>query len=572
MSDVVRTYLKPRHLMRPLAMLLCVCALGLGPSQIALVVNRNVPDSLKLAEQYAAARGIPDGRIISLDLPDADEITFDQYEHNVVPPIRDFLRQHFLRPQVRCLVTFYGVPFRIRDRVDTPDEKQELADLRTQLSAVLDQSRTSVEKLEQLTRQLSPAYQPPPRVLDESDANYLAQRYSAALRSAGARLAALKALATTPTTSPAGGSALRADLLALMTTLGGPADLLDHARVNNGDVAEQQKWTALQNHVMLASAQVLNQEQLRYDATARANVRRITAEAFGVIRLGQILESQIDYLTPGTSNAALDSELALLWFNYYPRAGPWINPMNFFNGNANAAMMTMVSRLDGPDAATVSRMIDTSVRVEHQGLHGLMAVNSFGYPSNIAGDGRNHYVEFDHTLRGLGEFVEEHANIPVQQEYTRLFANHEVGPTALYCGWYSLRRYVPGMKFSPGAVGYHVASLEMVALHQSYEAGWVHGLLSDGVVATLGPVAEPYLVAFPPPEQFFPLLMTGKLTLAEIYWKTQQTSSWMMCLIGDPLYTPYKVDPALRPEDLPPALRAVLGRIAPTTNSSPPRQ
>jgi hypothetical protein len=42
----------------------------------------------------------------------------------------------------------------------------------------------------------------------------------------------------------------------------------------------------------------------------------------------------------------------------------------------------------------------------------------------------------------------------------------------------------------------------------------------------------------------------------------------MMCLIGDPLYTPYKVDPALQPEDLPPPLRAVLNSTAAAGDSS----
>jgi uncharacterized protein (TIGR03790 family) len=568
MPEIVRTHWKPHLLPRLFAMLLCASALGLGPSQIALVVNRNVPDGLKLAQQYAAARGIPDDRIISLDLPDADELEFDQYERNVVPPIRDFLRRHLLKDQVRCLVTFYGVPFRIRDRIDTPDEKQELADLRTQLSGVLDQAEPPLEQLEKLARQLEPGFQPRQRRPDESDASSIGQRYSAALRAVGAHLNHLLIPATQPATSGSDAGGPSAEVMSLMSRLGGPAELVEHTRINTGNIAELQQWQSLRRRVVEASQQVIAQEELRYDAAARANVRRITARVFGMIRLGQVLESQIDYLTPGSSNAALDSELSLLWLNYYPRAGPWINPMNFMISNPAAPLVMMVSRLDGPDVPTVARMIDTSVRVEREGLHGLMAINSFGYPSNIAADGRNHYVEFDRSLRGLAQFVRERANIPVRDEYTRFFSNHEVGPTALYCGWYSLRRYVPGMSFSPGAVGYHIASLEMVALHTNWETGWVHGLLSDGVVATLGPVAEPYLVAFPPPEQFFPLLMTGKLTLAEVYWKTQQTSSWMMCLIGDPLYTPYKVDPALQPEDLPPPLRAVLNSTAAAGDSS----
>jgi hypothetical protein len=63
----------------------------------------------------------------------------------------------------------------------------------------------------------------------------------------------------------------------------------------------------------------------------------------------------------------------------------------------------------------------------------------------------------------------------------------------------------------------------------------------------LGPVAEPYLQSFPLPDQFFPLLMTGKLSLLEVYFLTVPHLSWMQILIGDPLYRPFKNHPAIHP-------------------------
>jgi hypothetical protein len=133
-----------------------------------------------------------------------------------------------------------------------------------------------------------------------------------------------------------------------------------------------------------------------------------------------------------------------------------------------------------------------------------------------------------------------------------------VRDVALYCGWYSVRNYVPACQFKAGAVGYHVASFEMISLHSDDERGWVAGLLRDGIAATMGAVAEPYLASFPAPDEFFPLLMTGKLTLAEVYWRTTPMTSWMITLIGDPLYTPFKTNPLLKAEDLEPVLRAAL--------------
>ena len=52
----------------------------------------------------------------------------------------------------------------------------------------------------------------------------------------------------------------------------------------------------------------------------------------------------------------------------------------------------------------------------------------------------------------------------------------------------------------------------------------------------------------PLPDEFFPLLMSGQSPLLEVYFSTLPHLSWMQILIGDPLYTPFKKNPALRPE------------------------
>jgi hypothetical protein len=59
-------------------------------------------------------------------------------------------------------------------------------------------------------------------------------------------------------------------------------------------------------------------------------------------------------------------------------------------------------------------------------------------------------------------------------------------------------------------------------------------------------VEEPYLTSFPLPDHFFPLLMSGKLPLLEVYFHSIPHVSWRQILIGDPLYTPFKGKPAIR--------------------------
>jgi hypothetical protein len=71
-------------------------------------------------------------------------------------------------------------------------------------------------------------------------------------------------------------------------------------------------------------------------------------------------------------------------------------------------------------------------------------------------------------------------------------------------------------------------------------------MLEKGVAATIGPVEEPYVQAFPLPELFFGLLLKGELTLVECYAASTPFLSWRMVLIGDPLYRPFAKSAEIR--------------------------
>ncbi|MBU0463039.1 MAG: TIGR03790 family protein [Proteobacteria bacterium] len=87
-----------------------------------------------------------------------------------------------------------------------------------------------------------------------------------------------------------------------------------------------------------------------------------------------------------------------------------------------------------------------------------------------------------------------------------------------------------------GSVGYHMASSECATLKQDNSQVWCKKMLDNGITATIGPVGEPYIQAFPIPELFFGFLIEGYLTLAESYLISLPYLSWKMVLVGDPLY------------------------------------
>ena len=117
-----------------------------------------------------------------------------------------------------------------------------------------------------------------------------------------------------------------------------------------------------------------------------------------------------------------------------------------------------------------------------------------------------------------------------------LFQKGESPDTALYCGWYSLAKYVDAFTWQKGSVGYHIASSECATLKNPDSQVWCKKMLDHGIAATIGPVGEPYVQAFPVPEIFFEFLTEGYLTLAEAYLISLPYLSWKMVLIGDPLY------------------------------------
>ena len=294
----------------------------------------------------------------------------------------------------------------------------------------------------------------------------------------------------------------------------------------------------------------------RFEAPAREQLRALAREELGPFEYGRTLQGMHEYLGSHDSDAAFDSELALVHWNLYSRAR-WVpNTLHYGSSARNTPAVLITSRLDGPQAGTVRDIIIASLKAEAEGLAGKVVIDSGGHLA--INPNAPTYSSFDRRFTDLRNLLSEKSKLPVVFDAQKeILPPNSVENVALYCGWYQLRNYSPPGTFSPGAVAYHVASFELASLKTPGERGWCPGLLSDGVAATLGPVNEPYLNAFPRPDEFFPLLLTGQLTVAETFWKTSTHASWRMALIADPLYNPYKSNPALKVTDLPQSLQRV---------------
>jgi uncharacterized protein (TIGR03790 family) len=256
------------------------------------------------------------------------------------------------------------------------------------------------------------------------------------------------------------------------------------------------------------------------------------------------VEKRISVLTRHDSRASFDSELAMVLRDEYPLSG-WIpNPLfvGFKNKKLALDRLLMVSRLDGPTEQIVKRIIDDSIEAEKKGLNGFAYFDA-RWPRPVEKKTQKPKIDsafYDRSIYLAADRVAKSKQMPViVNDKPELFKPGECPDAALYCGWYSLAKYVAAFTWNKGAVGYHIASSECSTLKSKNSQVWCKRMLEEGVAATVGPTSEPYLQAFPVPEIFFGLLLDGRLSLAECYALAKPFWSWQMVLVGDPLYRPF---------------------------------
>jgi uncharacterized protein (TIGR03790 family) len=249
------------------------------------------------------------------------------------------------------------------------------------------------------------------------------------------------------------------------------------------------------------------------------------------IKLAQI-QMDMDRITGKETDASVDSELSMVLCAGYDLYR-W-QPNRLRSQDPQPFKTLMICRLDGPRWGIAKGLVDKAIAAEEKGLSGFAYIDSRGLSAKDA------YGYYDQSLRDLAILTRLRTTLSVREETTSaLFPPGSCPEAALYCGWYSLKKYVDAFQFVDGAVGFHIASFEAADLHDPNSSEWCPALLMHGVTATLGPVAEPYLPAFPAPRAFFSELFEGRC-LVEAYYHTSPFNSWRMVLLGDPLYRPFK--------------------------------
>ena len=87
-----------------------------SPENVAVVINDKSPDSQRIGEHYARARGLPPSNILRIQTATDDAIGRDAYVRTIERPLGQAITRAGLQDRLLYVVLTKGVPLRIRER------------------------------------------------------------------------------------------------------------------------------------------------------------------------------------------------------------------------------------------------------------------------------------------------------------------------------------------------------------------------------------------------------------------------------------------------------------------------
>jgi len=509
---------------------------ALTPEQILIVVSSSGPEGTRIANEYCAKRRVPESQIAVFPMLRSETISRNAYDSYIADPLRKFIEDTpGLKSRIRCLLTVYGVPLRIGKYTPTSEEKRVVVSLSERLEAKQSVLRKKIRELQKLAENVGASA--PPAVAKLDGEALSTERLPSELRTVRSFLDAVS-----KRVARLGESELRNDaekeLDAIRSFLLG-----ETAGRDTDDSSGEQNERAQGNGRGQSDTNIPSGKHLgtRIGTEEREKLYAAREADGGLLVLCEQMLTDIARIEKRDSIASVDSELSLLYWRDYDLRR-WLP--NLLNPTFSSRLKRpfppptlMVARLDGPTPELASDLVDRAIRAEEQGLDGKFYIDS----SSAKRKQGKMYKAYDESLEKLAEDVRANTKVDVVvDESHAVFPEDSCPDAALYCGWYSPRKYVDAFTWAPGAVGFHISSFAAQRLHNKDSQNWCKRMIEEGVAATLGPVSEPYLHSFPPPDNFFRVLLSGKVSLVETYYLTKPFNSWRMVLIGDPLYTPFR--------------------------------
>ena len=481
---------------------------ALGPEDVLVVFNAGHPHSKGVARHYAEARGVPKGNLVAVKAGQRDHIERPEFERRLLAPIGKKVASLKKNGRHPVVLLVYGVPLRIEEEGAPPGISRFKKQVTRERARV---RREIVETVSALEREIG---LPPGAVTPDTPARELVAHVTRRTTAARTHMATAARIP--------GNQDKVWTLRRLLSDLTGPGDA---------------RGLAQGRARLLFLGIPMGAEREEAEAFRKAGGLVAELAVWEALTLTDPAKDRI---------ASVDSELAIALGGVHRINGSLPNPMlpryDPLPGiGAIRERVVPVARLDAPTPEHARRMVDEALAAERDGLKGVFYIDARGIRP---GRKKTGYGQFDERMRLLAEMVASQTDLTVVLDDTpELLGPGSAPEAALYVGWYSRANYVPAFDWVPGAVGYHVASSEAERFHKPDANNWCKRILENGAAVTLGPVAEPYLDAFPDPVGFFSMLLSGEPTLVEVYYRAIPHLSWRQVLFGDPLYRPFKAHP-----------------------------
>ena len=90
----------------------------LTPEEVAIIAVKGSRESRAVASYYAKERKVPKQQILEIDVPPGKDLSYSDWQEKVRPKIRTWLGQTKLHGTIRCFVTVWDVPLRIKKDQD----------------------------------------------------------------------------------------------------------------------------------------------------------------------------------------------------------------------------------------------------------------------------------------------------------------------------------------------------------------------------------------------------------------------------------------------------------------------
>lgn len=548
-----------------------LAAAALSPEEIAVVAIRDSNESKAVASYYTKVRQIPRENVLLLGIPAGEDLSREAWDKQVRPAVRSWLGQNDRLKKIRCFVTVWDVPLRITTEGGGGDADQLVRYFQRERADRVERIAEFAEALYKI------AGKSPPKTLSaEATLDEVKQHLDESFRDAQNALNAVEDEAAKATGTQqlqsiyfqSVGLNMMAQSLARQLQAG--ASAADPRTRSEFDTARGRTIGLREGRAAM--------EGLPFSLEREPQLLAVIQLSDGIYGTIAWIDEQLDTIRKNETYASFDSELSIVAWSDYQLVRWQPNLLHYrFDGSLLREFKPtmMVSRLEAPTLALTRKIIDDALFAEENGLIsqpgeaggattvGKVYLDARGLAELTDTVQPGSYEDYDQAVLKAADLLQNHTDLEVVLDTRQdLFPEQPDEANqlqaALYCGWYSLAKYVDAFRWNRGAVAYHMASAEARTLRKPDSQVWGKRLLEDGAAATIGPVEEPYISAFPRPNEFFALLLSGDYTLAESYYRCKPFNSWTMVLIGDPLYNPFAKNPPLRRENLDPLYQRII--------------